>query len=82
MNTLISRIEAALDQIRPFLETDHGGVSLVEVTTENVARVEFHGACRDCSMSYMTLKAGVEQSILKAVPEITAVEAVNIANHK
>jgi Fe-S cluster biogenesis protein NfuA len=80
MNTLNSRIEAALDHIRPFLEADHGGVTLVEVTAGNVARVEFHGACRDCSMSFMTLKAGVEQSILKAVPEIIAVEAVNVVN--
>ncbi len=78
MNTLEHRIEAALEQIRPFLEADHGDVTLVEVTSDRVAKVEFHGACKDCSMSYMTLKAGVEQSILKAVPEITSVVAVNL----
>jgi Fe-S cluster biogenesis protein NfuA len=72
------RVQDALKDIRPFLEADRGDVSLVEITPEGVARVQFHGACRECSMSYMTLKAGVEQSILKAVPEIRAVEAINL----
>lgn len=77
MNDLHTRIEKALDQIRPFLEADSGGITLVEVTPAMVARVELHGACRDCSMSYMTLKSGVEESIRKAVPEILSIEAVN-----
>jgi Fe-S cluster biogenesis protein NfuA len=77
MESLKSRIEHALDQIRPFLEADRGDITLVEVTDAMVARVELHGACKDCSMSYMTLKAGVEQSILKVAPEIKSVEAIN-----
>lgn len=77
MESLKSRIERALDQIRPFLEADRGDITLVEVTDAMVARVELHGACKDCSMSYMTLKAGVEQSILKVAPEIKSVEAIN-----
>jgi Fe-S cluster biogenesis protein NfuA len=77
MESLKLRIERALDQIRPFLEADRGDITLVEVTDTMVARVELHGACKDCSMSYMTLKAGVEQSILKVAPEIKSVEAIN-----
>lgn len=77
MESLKSRIERALDQIRPFLEADRGDITLVEVTDAMVARVELHGACKDCSMSYMTLKAGVEQSIMKVAPEIKSVEAIN-----
>jgi Fe-S cluster biogenesis protein NfuA len=77
MESLKLRIERALDQIRPFLEADRGDITLVEVTDAMVARVELHGACKDCSMSYMTLKAGVEQSILKVAPEIKSVEAIN-----
>lgn len=78
MSTLIERIELALAQLRPFLEADRGDITLVEVTDSMVARVQLHGACKDCSMSYMTLKAGVEESIRKVAPEITGVEAVNM----
>ncbi|ARS36150.1 NifU family protein [Pontibacter actiniarum] len=72
------RIESALDQIRPYLEADGGNVKVLEVTDEMVLKLELLGACGSCPMSAMTLKAGVEQSVLKAVPEIKAVEAVNV----
>ncbi|RIJ42761.1 NifU family protein [Pontibacter oryzae] len=72
------RIESALDQIRPYLEADGGNVKVLEVTDDMVLKLELLGACGSCPMSTMTLKAGVEQSVLKAVPEIRAVEAVNI----
>ncbi len=78
MDNLIERIETALTQIRPFLEADKGNISLVEVTEDMVVKVELHGACKDCSMSYMTMKAGVEESIKKIAPEIKHVEAVNL----
>ncbi|WP_439881758.1 NifU family protein [Pontibacter sp. MBLB2868] len=73
------RIESALDQIRPYLEADGGNVKVLEVTDDMVLKLELLGACGTCPMSTMTLKAGVEQSVLKAVPEIKAVEAVNVA---
>ncbi len=78
MDNLIERIEKALTQIRPFLEADRGNISLVEVTDDMVVKVELHGACKDCSMSYMTMKAGVEESIKKIAPEIKYVEAINL----
>jgi Fe-S cluster biogenesis protein NfuA len=74
----LSRIETALDQIRPYLIADGGNVSLVEVTDEMVVKLKLLGACSSCQMSVMTLKAGVEESIMRAVPEIKGVEAVNI----
>ncbi|MBC5775159.1 NifU family protein [Pontibacter sp. KCTC 32443] len=72
------RIESALDQIRPYLEADGGNVKVLEVTEDMVLRLELLGACGSCPMSTMTLKAGVEQSVLRAIPEIKAVEAVNL----
>ncbi len=75
---LIQRIEDTLETIRPYLNADSGDIRLVEVTDDMIARVELLGACSSCSMSMMTMRAGVEQSILKAVPEIKAVEAVTI----
>lgn len=74
---LILRIEEALTQIRPYLEADSGNVSVLEVTDEMVVRLKFHGACSSCTMSAMTLKAGIEQTILNHVPEIKSVEAVD-----
>ncbi|MBK7887119.1 MAG: NifU family protein [Bacteroidetes bacterium] len=63
---LISRIEETLAQLRPYLEADNGNISFVEVTEDMIVRVRLEGACSSCSMSMMTLKAGVEQSLLKA----------------
>ncbi len=70
------KVLLALDQIRPFLEKDGGDISLVEITPEMVARVKFHGACETCSMSAMTLRAGVEENIRNMAPEIVRVEAI------
>ncbi len=77
-DTLDARIELALDSIRPYLEADGGNVRVLEVTESNVLRLEMLGSCGTCPMSAMTLKAGVEEAIKRAVPEITAVEAVNV----
>jgi Fe-S cluster biogenesis protein NfuA len=74
----LARIESALDQIRPYLQADGGDVKVLELTPEMVLKLELVGACGTCPMSPMTLKAGVEQAILKAVPEIKAVEAINV----
>lgn len=80
MMTILERVEQALDTIRPYLETDGGNVSVDEITADNVVRLKLLGACASCSMSIMTFKAGLEQAIKKAVPEITAVEAINITD--
>lgn len=77
-DSIIQRIEATLEQLRPYLNADSGDIKLLEVTDDMIARVQLLGACSTCTMSMMTMKAGVEQSILKAVPEIKAVEAVSI----
>lgn len=74
---LITRIEETLSQLRPYLEADNGNVSFVELTNEMIVRVRLEGACSSCSMSVMTLKAGIEQSLLKAIPEIKSVEAIS-----
>ncbi|QSE99216.1 NifU family protein [Fulvivirga lutea] len=75
---LVSRIDKALDSIRPYLETDGGNVKVVEITDDMTVKLELLGACGSCPMSTMTLKAGVEEAIKKAVPEIKHVEALNI----
>ena len=74
---LLKAVEAAIDNIRPYLVADGGDVRIVEITPEMVVKLELLGACASCSMSPMTMKAGVEEAVKKAVPEIIAVEAIN-----
>jgi len=74
---LLDRVEQALESIRPYLITDGGNVRLVEITNDMIVKLELLGACGSCPMSAMTLKAGVEESIRKAVPEIKGVYAIN-----
>ena len=73
---LRQRIETTLDSIRPYLMADGGSVRLRDVTDEFVVELELLGACGTCPMSMMTLRAGIEQAIRRAVPEVTRVEAV------
>lgn len=75
-NSLTERVEEALNQLRPFLKADGGDVSLVEITDDNVVKLELQGACKNCSMRMMTFKAGLEESIRRAAPEVTRVEAL------
>jgi Fe-S cluster biogenesis protein NfuA len=75
---LKAKIEAALESLRPFLKADGGDVNLLEITDDKVVRIEFLGACKSCQMNVMTFKAGIEEAIRKAAPEVTAVEAVNM----
>ncbi len=71
---LLPRIEAALDGLRPYLATDGGNVRVANITADGVLQLEWEGACGACPMSPMT-RAGLEDTVRKAVPEITAVEA-------
>ncbi len=77
-NDLQQRIETALDSIRDYLRSDGGNVVVREIDAEaGVVKVELMGNCESCSMSSMTMKAGVEQVIFRVAPEITRVEAIN-----
>ena len=75
---LSARIEASLDNIRPYLMADGGNVRILEVTDDNVLKLEFVGNCGNCSMSTLTFKAGVEEAILKSVPEIKSIVVTNL----
>jgi len=75
---LLRRINLALDEIRPFLKSDGGDISLVEVDEEGVVLVKLHGACIGCSVNQMTLKMGVEMTIKKHAPEVTKVNEVSM----
>ncbi|MFN7116532.1 MAG: NifU family protein [Saprospiraceae bacterium] len=74
---LLERIDAALDDVRPHLAVDGGNVEVVDVTDDNIVKIKWLGACEGCSMSVMTMRAGIEQAIRSKLPQIMGVVAVN-----
>lgn len=75
---MVERVETALDKIRPFLVADGGDVRVLEVTDDMIVKLELLGACGTCPMSAMTMKAGIEETIKREIPEIMGVEAVSV----
>lgn len=73
---LTQRVNEALAELRPFLEADGGDITLVGISGQGVVQVRLHGACSNCTMSAMTMKAGVEEAIKRVAPEVVKVEAV------
>ena len=71
------RVEKALNMCRPYLQADGGDVELVRITDDGIAEVRLQGVCTHCPMSRMTLRAGIERTILSCAPEIKRVESVS-----
>jgi len=80
VKSVMEKVEDSLQSIRPYLEADGGDVKILDIEN-GVVRIELLGACGSCPMSSMTLKAGVEEAIKRAVPEISRVDAINITAH-
>ena len=74
---LIERVDKALDDIRPHLAVDGGNIEIVDITDDLVLQINWLGNCSSCSMSAMTMRAGVEQTLQGKVPQITGVQAMN-----
>lgn len=78
MNTeLAKRVDDVLETMRPFLNADGGNVELVDIKEDKIVTLRLLGACSNCQMSHMTMKAGIEEGIKKAIPEIESVIAIN-----
>jgi len=76
-SSIKERVLKALERVRPYLQSDGGDISLVEITDDNTVRVKMQGACHGCPYSIQTLKAGVEQALMQEVPEIKSVVSVD-----
>jgi Fe-S cluster biogenesis protein NfuA len=76
--TTLEKVEASLNTIRPYLEADGGNVRVFDLSADNVLKLEFMGACGSCPMSTMTFKAGVEEAVKRAVPEIQSIQVINM----
>ncbi len=78
MNELMrDKIEIALNSMRPFLQADGGDVELVDITEDLEVHVRLKGNCSSCDISHLTMKAGIENGIKNAIPEIKRVIAVS-----
>jgi Fe-S cluster biogenesis protein NfuA len=73
---LTTKVEQALEEIRPFLQNDGGDISLVSIEDDKVVNVQLQGACVGCSVNQMTLKSGVEMTIKKYAPQIERVVSI------
>ena len=74
---LTLNVEKALEEIRPFLQSDGGDISLISIEDEKRVKVQLSGACVVCSVNQMTLKSGVEMTIKKYAPQIE--EVINVS---
>jgi len=73
---LKTSVLTALDEIRPFLASDGGDISLVDIVDGRLVKVQLHGACVSCNVNQMTMKTGVEMTIKKHAPQIEEVVSV------
>jgi Fe/S biogenesis protein NfuA len=72
--SIVQRVQYLLDsEINPMLAAHKGQVSLEEVTADGVVRLRFGGGCHGCGMVDVTLKQGIEKTLMERIPEVTAV---------
>ena len=72
--SVVERVQYLLDsEINPMLAAHKGQVALEEVTAEGVVRLRFGGGCHGCGMVDVTLKQGIEKTMMERIPEVTAV---------
>jgi Fe-S cluster biogenesis protein NfuA len=75
---LVAKVKNVLEQIRPYLQADGGDVEFIGLAEDNTVNVRLMGSCGSCPYSIMTLKNGIENAVKRVLPEIRAVEAVNL----
>ena len=76
-DNLINRVNKGIDEVRPYLASDGGDLSLVKITSDFIVFIRFEGACKTCDVNQMTLKLGIEQSVKKYAPEINSVQTMD-----
>ncbi len=72
-----TNVEKALEEIRPFLQSDGGDITLISIDNDSSVKVKLEGNCIGCSVNQMTLKSGVEMTIKKYAPQIE--EVINVS---
>ena len=78
LDEITKKVQSVLDRIRHYLQIDGGDVRLIKITEDGIVEVELLGACDDCAMAPMTLRAGIERAIMHEVPFIKRIESVHL----
>jgi Fe-S cluster biogenesis protein NfuA len=74
-----TRIERALDRVRPYLGSHAGGVEYLGVDDEGIARLRLQGTCNGCAASTVTVQHTIEGAVAGAAPELAGVEVEGVA---
>ena len=77
---VLTRVQGALDRVRPYLGSHAGGVTLVGVDPDGVVRLRLEGSCDGCPSSAMTVQNAIEDAILTAAPDVLAVEVEGVVS--
>jgi Fe-S cluster biogenesis protein NfuA/nitrite reductase/ring-hydroxylating ferredoxin subunit len=75
---LADRVQAALDSVRPYMESHGGDVELLGLEN-GVARIHLRGSCSDCSASSVTLELAIKQALEDAAPDLEGLEVEGVA---
>jgi Fe-S cluster biogenesis protein NfuA/nitrite reductase/ring-hydroxylating ferredoxin subunit len=75
---LRTRVESALESVRPYMRSHSGGVELLSVEGDAV-RLRLEGSCHGCPSSAMTMRLAVEKAILEAAPDVASIEVEGVA---
>ena len=74
--TVRDRVQGVINLIRPAVQADGGDIELVDVASDGVVQIRFHGACHGCPSSNLTLQMGIERNLRDKIPEVTRVVPV------
>lgn len=67
------RVQNVINLVRPAVQADGGDIELVDITSDGVVQIRFHGACHGCPSSHMTLQTAIERNLREQIPEVTQV---------
>ena len=74
---LIKAVDEALNEVRPHLAVDGGNIEVVDITDDMIVQIKWLGNCEGCNMTTMTMKAGIQETLRRKMPQIKDVIAVN-----
>ena len=69
-------VELVLQKVRPYLLLDGGGVELIQIKENGIVEVCLTGACKECPLRMMTLRAGIERALMQEIPDVKRIESV------
>lgn len=77
MKLTLENVEEVLKKVRPFLQIDGGDVEVLNIVDNEIVKISLKGACKNCPLSMMTLRAGIERALMEEIPSVKRIEAVN-----